>query len=232
MGRRRMMGVGKATVFFKQTFTNNTNWIVPRGCKKVDVFLCGGGGSGSYSGGGGGYTKTYFDVPVTPGEIISIKIGAGGEGGSMQNARNNGDFSQFKNGNYQAKGGECPPYFTSIGQRGGSGGSGGGSYSEGINNPANGGSDGSNGAGVNPGIGQGSTTREFGESNGTLYGGGGGGSRYGIGADGAGSGIYPGSGDFFGTSAKPNTGGGGGGGTHGGANGGSGIVIVRGYKYE
>lgn len=37
---------------------------------------------------------------------------------------------------------------------------------------------------------------------------------------------------FFGTSAKPNTGGGGGGGTHGGANGGSGIVIVRGYKYE
>lgn len=191
-----------ASVYFKLTFTSSTNWTVPDGCKKVDVFLVGGGGSGMYSGGGGGYTLTVKDVPVSPGEVIPIVVGAGGAPYS------DGKASKFKD--YEARGGKCPPYFTGIGQRGGEGGSGGGSYSE--VSAANGGSNGSNGYGTAPGIGQGSTTREFGEPYGKLYGGGGGGGMTGVGADGAGSGVYPGSGDFFGTAAQPNTGGGGGGG--------------------
>lgn len=221
------MSQKKATVYFKLSFTYSQNWTVPAGCRKVDVFLVGGGGSGSYSGGGGGYTVTLRDIPVTPGEVIPIVVGEGGRGGEMQNAREDGKPSKFRE--YQVEGGKCPPFYSGIGQNGGRGGSGGGSYSEFL--AAHGGSNGGNGAGTTPGIGQGSTTREFGEPYGKLYSGGGGGGTKGVGADGAGSGVYPGHGDFFGTPAEPNTGGGGGGGTHGGANGGSGIVIVKGYKY-
>lgn len=96
----------------------------------------------------------------------------------------------------------------------------------------NGGSDGGNGrnnenGGEKGGTGQGTTTREFGESTGNLYaGGGGGGYDGGAGIGGAGGGGN--GGDENATPGQENSGGGGGGNdSEPGANGGSGIVIIR-----
>jgi len=73
---------------------------IPSGVTLVDIFCVGGGGGAggwadeidilpSYSnfirayggGGGAGYTSTELDVPVTPGEILTVTIGAGGRTG-------------------------------------------------------------------------------------------------------------------------------------------------------
>lgn len=37
----------------------NYTWIVPKGCREVDVFLVGGGGAGHNGSGGGGGCGTY-----------------------------------------------------------------------------------------------------------------------------------------------------------------------------
>lgn len=193
--------------------------------KGGQAFLVGGGGGGWYGpsqggGGGGGYTAT-SDVSLAIGTAYSIVIGAGG--------------NQVDGGDTKAMG-----ITASGGKRGGpagycAGGSGGG-YASG-----EGGSDGSNGAGWNGdtsgggGIGQHTTTREFGESGGTLYAGGGGGGRAdrnppGSAPGGAGGGGHGGWGGAPTAAAAggTNTGGGGGGNYSGdpGA-GGSGIVIIR-----
>lgn len=61
--RRSMMGRKKLQLFTKRFYpAGNYTWIVPKGCREVDVFLVGAGG-GSYhvtsmgwsGGGGGGY---------------------------------------------------------------------------------------------------------------------------------------------------------------------------------
>ena len=117
---------------------------------------------------------------------------------------------------------------------GGNGGSGGGGMDGG-----NGGSNGSNGGSsylYGGGTGQGTTTREFGESEGTLYsGGGGGGINGGFGGPGGGgngaSVIHFDNQTIYnaGTAGQAGTGGGGGGGNNGGGEqpGGSGIAIIR-----
>lgn len=239
MLRRRMMG-SKSELILTRKFISSTNWVVPARCKKVDVFLVGGGGSGSYSGGGGGYTKTFLGIPVVPGESIPIVVGSGGIGWDGIGGRMDGYYSQFKDQTYRADGGKCPPAFSNASTcKGGDGGSGGGTYTQFSSVVPHGGSNGQNGITNNGyyGIGQGSTTREFGDPSGKLYGGGGGGgagggSTPGRGADGAGNGATaPNGSNSYGYPAQTNTGGGGGGGTHGGANGGSGIVIVRGYNH-
>lgn len=192
----------------------------------VDVFLVGGGG-GAYAssggGGGGGYTKTVSKLELETGSY-QITVGAGGAGidGGATIA-----FNQTVNG------GKTGSQFTS-----GNGGSGGGSYSANAIAPfypaGKGGSDGSNGEGTasNPGgVGQGSTTREFGESDGELYAGGGGGSYAsgsGIGAAGGGGGGGAGRNQGVpGESGTPNTGGGAGAGCGASGTGGSGVVVVR-----
>jgi len=57
-----------------------TNWTVPAGISKVEIELWGGGGGASGanggSGGGGGYATGFYDV--TPGQVLTITIGAGG----------------------------------------------------------------------------------------------------------------------------------------------------------
>lgn len=61
MLRRRTIG-SKKLVFFQKRFypAGNYTWIVPKGCREVDVFLVGGGGAGhNGSGGGGGGCGTY-----------------------------------------------------------------------------------------------------------------------------------------------------------------------------
>ena len=176
----------------------------------IDVFLVGGGGNGETirgaRGGGGGYTKTVKGVSIAIATPYTVTIGASSGTSSA--------FGASANGASNADGG--------------SGGGGGGSSS---GTSGDGGSNGGNGTAGNVsqgGTGQGTTTREFGESTGKLYSGGGGGSAAGAGAAGD---STAGAGAAYGGAAKngvANTGGGGGaayGGTAGA--GGSGIVIIR-----
>ena len=183
----------------------------------IDVFLVGGGGSGNNGantigagggGGGGGYTTTKKGVSVATGTTYSITVGSSG-----------GTSKAFS---YSAN-----PGSSSNGRGGGNGGSGGGS------SYGAGGSDGGNGGRPSDtsyiaGKGQGTTTREFGESTGDLYAGGGGGSNQSSGLSGGAGGGGNGCGIQSGTAASgtANTGGGGGGGKNPGS-GGSGIVIIR-----
>ena len=52
---RSMMGKKKLQLFTKRFFpAGNYTWVVPRGCKEVDVFLVGGVGGGRGDAGGGG----------------------------------------------------------------------------------------------------------------------------------------------------------------------------------
>ena len=204
----------------------------------IEVFLVGAGGGGGRSakasshptvnvcssGGGGGFTKTVRSVILTKDTAYEIVVGVGGapevDGGST--SAFNATVSGGKKGDSVS--GE------KKGAAGGAGGSGGGAANT---NPSNsvgtGGSDGSDGSSVSNGaggIGQGTTTREFGEATGDLYSGGGGGLTVSMmgtikaaGGDGGGA--------KGGESAADNTGGGGGG---NGGYGGSGIVIIRNHK--
>lgn len=186
----------------------------------IDAFLVGGGGGspgkkhGWASGGGGGYTRTDVGITLTANTQYQIEIGAGGVNAS------GGDTSAFGN---TAKGGRPGEAGTTNPQDGGNGGSGGGQKS--ARDVYDGGSDGSDG-GKDPyssgGKGQGTTTREFGEADGTLYAGGGG--AYTLSKAGKGG---LGGGADGGTSALDNTGGGAGGGTDVATSGGSGIVVIR-----
>ena len=230
-------GSGNWRIKFKSSgtlkFTNLGKWD-----GKLDVFCVGGGcagGSGNWDAnngygkaGSGGYTKTQKSIQVTANTAYSIVIGAGGQ-------------SAFASGGSTSALGVTANGGTKLG-----GGSGGGAY--GNNQVNNGGSDGGNGDPQNaanigidhwgsPGKGQGTTTREFGESTGTLYAGGGGtggnGSAQAKGGSGGG-----GNGAYSGTNAQPtsgaaNTGGGGGGMYYNLTNvgkGGSGIAVIRNHR--
>lgn len=156
------------------TFTKLNGWN-----GQLDVFLVGGGGGSWYGtwGGdsnpnfvpsaaaGGGYTTTKKNISVTVGTQYAISIGAGGLGGtgdSNASGKNGGNTTAFgatanggKTGTTKAKGGD--------------GGSGGAGYDGG-----SGGVDGADGSGGRysewaGGKGQGTTTREFAETNGKLY---------------------------------------------------------------
>lgn len=139
-------------------------------CKgNIDVFLVGGGGGGSTdwastglayygSGGGGGYTKTQrvklaksTPYPVVIGRGGAVCTDSGGRGGTSS------AFGVSAQGGYGGYRG---------GRNGGSGGAGTPSSSSGM---SGGGQNGGNGQGTAPGIGQGTTTRAFGESSGTAY---------------------------------------------------------------
>ena len=176
----------------------------------IDVFLVGGGGNGETirgaRGGGGGYTKTVKGVSIAIATPYTVTIGASSGTSSA--------FGASANGASNADGGSG----------GGGGGSSGGTSGDG-------GSNGGNGTAGNVsqgGTGQGTTTREFGESTGKLYSGGGGGSAAMAGAAGD---STAGAGAAYGGAAKngaANTGGGGGAAYSGTAGrGGSGIVIIR-----
>lgn len=197
----------------------------------IDLFLVGGGGGtiAATGGGGGGYTNTVSGIAPQASTQYQIVVGAGGE------AADGGSTSAFS---YSAAGGKC-----GGAQIGGDGGSGGGGWTgDAESNGANGGSDGSNGysgSSSRYGNGQGTTTREFGESGGLLYAGGGaGGSGWGAyyvkstgGAGGGGDSGYGGTLDGSMTTAgadgTPNTGGGGGARD---GKGGSGIVSIRNHR--
>lgn len=198
----------------------------------IDIFGVGGGGGGGLYGGGGGYTKTVGNQTVNPGQSYSITVGAGGPADGGNGSR--GGTSSFAN--MLSAGGGYAGY--SDGSRGGDGGSGGGSYGGG-GVSGSGGSNGGNGGGGQPGKGQGTTTKEFGEGNGILYAGGGGGGGLGTGnngyggSGGGGQGAFRGSTRASATAGTANTGGGGGGGNtegQGSKPGGSGIIVIRNHR--
>lgn len=212
--------------------------FVPKSSLAIDVFLVGGGGGGCGDGmqdiyrigGGGGYTKT-FQTSIAASSSYTITIGAGGAGGPSESSNyspgsDGGTTSAFDNSVEGGKGGKHVITFDTAGD----GGSGGGVEGKGGSDGSDGFSDSDEGKQY-VGKGQGTTTREFGETSGTLYSGGGGGANtYGevcLGGDGGG-----GNGATYGnpaTSGETNTGGGGGcgAGYYDGASGGSGIVIIR-----
>lgn len=184
---------------------------------EIDVFLVGGGGGGaggkynSYegTGGGGGYTKTLKNVKINKSDYPII-LGAGGTGGPVaaDPTSYGGDAGQTHAFNTAVDGGRGGK--AGVISAGGNGGSGGAGWA------GKGGVDGADGT-VGPdgfgkavGIGQHSTTREFGESTGKLYSEGG---------------------SWQTSKYQANTGNGGNGAIHNsglpGGNGSSGIVVIR-----
>lgn len=210
----------------------------------IQVFLVGGGGGGNLSGGGGGFTKT-STTTVKTGTEYTATVGTGGSAGSKTGTGGSTSF-----GSLSVEGGKAG---YSDGTKGGKGGSAGGSFgNHGI--AGNGGSNGGSGGGAGyqyqaddgswkwatgtGQTGQGTTTKEFGESGGTLYAGGGGGgmaerkshNTKGYGGDGGGGhGQYRANTSSSATAGGTNTGGGGGGGSTAANSkaGGSGIIVIR-----
>ena len=230
----------------------------------ADVFCVGGGGGGNGSnstsinyhyhsggGGGGGYTKTQR-VSFTKQTQYQAIIGAGGSGASKNAFGGEGGTTSINE--VSAEGGKSSNKYSGQLSGGGYGGSGGGSgypSKEYAHGGGDGGSNGSNGSGYNVvGVGQGTTTRAFGDSDGELFAGGGGAgdamgpkssinSKSGIGGSGGGgngadSGQRNARTPVLAASGVENTGGGGGGGSYGygssydnGAAGGSGVILIR-----
>ena len=136
----------------------------------IDVFLVGGGGACGYSAGisdwcgpgGGGYTKTIRSVSVQENVEYPIVIGAGGQRSTVSNTQTQG--GQTSAINTSVDGG-----WSGKSISGGNGGSGAASSNSTLGGTDGGdGQKGANGVGE-AGKGQGTTTREFGESTGTLY---------------------------------------------------------------
>ena len=257
------------------TYTSSTTVSVPTGYTLADIFCVGGGGGGSRGrgpahdcyaggGGGGGRTSTAKNIAVSAGQSLAIVVGAGGSPVTSLNDGDGSPSSVTRSGSVlcSANGGNGGDYTSNLDVRGGgSGGSGGGAGGERETGPSwreggFGGSDGSDGGdnganvGRGGGSGQGTTTRAFGESSGTLYAGGGGGGGGGQstssstsipgGAGGSGGGGKGGNGERRpaedGANGSANTGGGAGGGgasssdssyAGSGGTGGSGIVLIR-----
>lgn len=141
----------------------------------IDVFCVGGGGGAPrYCGGaGGGYTKTQKGVSAAINTSYTITIGAGGA--SKTDHSNGGDGGKSSAFGVEANGGKgaiwadirdgdaSKMYAYRVGADGGSGG---GGY---LGTGGEDGADGTAGESNRGGKGQGTTTRAFGESKGTLY---------------------------------------------------------------
>lgn len=157
------------------------------------------GGTFGYAGGGAGYTRTQSGVSVAKGTGYGITIGAGGKNnagsGTSDAGRNTWHYGNDGGASsafgYSAAGGKGANVGTNnridyggdmeVTSTGGNGGSGGGAaamYYDGWAGGANGGNGSTKGNSSIwhsiAGAGQGTTTREFGESGGTLYASGGG----------------------------------------------------------
>lgn len=210
-------------------------------------YECGGGGSG-------GNVKTVRGAVLTPGTTYEVVIGQGG-------AQNSPGGETKITGVISASGGSITHYASTktrtiengrsfTGAWGGTGGGAGDLDTweptstdpyeiEILRDGGNGGSDGGNGSGWGLGMGNGETTREFGETNGTLYAGGGAGgslsaTQYQGGEGGGGNGATT---RQAATNGTPNTGSGGGGGCYrvnngAAGSGGSGIIIIRNARGE
>ncbi len=130
-----------------QTFTSSGNFTVPAGATKIAVFAIG-GGSGGNSGSGGGTSSSHVgnsvhygtagngglsaaiaafkEVAVTPGDIYSVTVGAGGAAGSTGGTTS---FGNLVNVNVNTVTGNAGANLNSVAAPTvGNGGSGGGSF--------------------------------------------------------------------------------------------------------
>jgi len=71
-------------------------FTVPAGVNSVVIEIWGGGGGGDKLNRGGGGAYAHGDVSVTPGEIISVVVGAGGAGRVIESNADAGGTSSFK----------------------------------------------------------------------------------------------------------------------------------------
>ena len=176
------------------------SWTAPDGVTSVSVVAVGGGGGGAGdhdgAGGGGGGLGWKNDIPVTPGQTYTVRVGAGGLGGEGNSTNGNpGQDSYFiDTGTVSGRGGDRGRgNFDGSATNGGSytgdgGGRGGNNYS------SNQGSHRTGGAGAGGYSGSGgdipsSYTSDAGSGQGGGGGGGAGGNNYQAGG-GGGTGIY------------------------------------------
>lgn len=126
-------------------FTGADTFVPPSGVTSVAICMMGGGGSGgglNGSGGGGGGALTYHNsVPVTPGTVYNIYIGAGGLTRTSGTYSANGESTWFNSSTYLfAGGGKGGQIRTGTGyQSGGGGGAAGYSAAGGTGGGSNGG---------------------------------------------------------------------------------------------
>ncbi|MEC0089319.1 glycine-rich domain-containing protein [Paenibacillus macquariensis] len=98
------------------------NWTVPSGINRITLLLSGAGGGGGFSyganggGGGGGGCALIKSVDVTPGQVLSFQVGAGGAFGTSASPDGQAGGNSSLGGSTLAFGGS--------GGRSGSGGSG------------------------------------------------------------------------------------------------------------
>lgn len=71
--------VGEATL----TSIGFHDWEVPAGVSHVSAMVIGGGSNGNYFGGGGGGVGWKNDIPVTPGNSLSVVVGGSGSSSSF-----------------------------------------------------------------------------------------------------------------------------------------------------
>lgn len=232
------------------TVPGTYSFTVPNNVYMIHAMCVGGGGSGAsnigkFGGGGGGGLGWKNNIPVTPGQQLTVVVGAGGAGFSTNTAGNNGGTSYFISPSTVAglggMGGTASGAVATggsyVGDGGGNGGNGGISTST-LNESqgsGGGGAGGYTGNGGTGGNGQGNPTPGAAPTAGQGGGGGGGGATWGTvsgngnaqsaGAGGGGVGLL-GQGANGTATATPtaytaSTGGGGG---SGGTNGGNGTA--------
>ena len=98
------MLLGANTPTGSQTFTSSGTFVVPNNTGYISVAAVGAGGAGggasaSYGGvGGAGGALVYGNnIPVTPGETLTIEIGAAGAGSTAANG-GNGGYTEIRRG--------------------------------------------------------------------------------------------------------------------------------------
>lgn len=222
----------------EQNFTTvgTTNFIVPAGVYQISAVAIGGGGGGSGADGartetntgGGGGALAYGTIPVTPGELLTVVVGAGGTAPSGNPGGTGGISSIIRGVTTLLSGGggglgrERSVTAGTAGVSGGTARQGGGNGGAGGTAAALAASGGTGGGGAGGYSGNGGTGGNL-TSNGSTGaggGGGGGGGRTGTTAVIAGSGGGVG---IFGSGADGTGGTAGGGGGNGGSGGASGV---------
>ena len=109
-------------------FTSSGTFTVPLGVTHISAVVVGGGGGGHYtwanSGAGGGALAYAHDIAVSPGETISITVGAGGGPGSNGGNSMVGNYFGAKGGVYSctSTSNRAVPIAGSITPKGGAGG--------------------------------------------------------------------------------------------------------------
>jgi hypothetical protein len=145
----------------RNVFTTSATVTVNQYLQNIKVFLIGGGASGTgafYAGGGAGYiTTATYPGNLSPGQTVTVTIGAGGAATAAGNTSevNNGGTTTINiaGTSYSAQGGKCS--MTSAAINVGSSGGGGGGNSGSGGNGGSGGSNGNSGATYPGGVGMG-----------------------------------------------------------------------------